>query len=149
MLIEARDKAVEMGKLKNSILNGAGNIAGFIGEAIAQKVLGGQLINTYHYDLVLPNNTTLDVKTKQTSVKPLPSYSCSIASLNTEQFCNYYCFIRVKNDFSIGWYLGVYEKEQYFKDATFLKKGSVDESNGYVVKSDCFNLPISQLKELP
>ena len=52
MLVEARDKAVEMGQLYNSITRGAGNIAGFIGEAIAQQVLGGTLFNTFDYDLM-------------------------------------------------------------------------------------------------
>ena len=147
MLVESRDKAAEMGKLRNSILNGAGNIAGFIGEAIAQQVLGGELLNSYDYDLILPSGITIDVKTKQTSVKPLESYECSIAALNTKQDCNYYCFVRVKNDFTVGWYLGVYEKEQYLQDSTFMKKGTVDASNGYTVKSDCYNLKISSLKD--
>jgi len=149
MLVSARDKAVEMGKLRNSILNGAGNIAGFIGESVAQQVLGGNIVNTMDYDLVLNDGLKLDVKTKQTSVKPLPTYSCSIAALNTKQNCDYYCFVRVKNDFSVGWYLGVYDKQQYFEDAVFLEKGTVDDSNGYVVKSDCYNIPIFQLKETP
>lgn len=147
MLVESRDKAAEMGKLRNSILNGAGNIAGFIGEAIAQQVLGGELLNSYDYDLILPSGTTIDVKTKQTSVKPLESYECSIAALNTKQECDYYCFVRVKNDFTVGWYLGVYEKKQYLQDAIFMKKGTVDASNGYTVKSDCYNLKISSLKD--
>lgn len=149
MLVEARDKAVEMGRLHNSIMNGAGNIAGFIGEAIAQQVLSGKLNNTYEYDLVLDNGKTVDVKTKQTSVKPLETYDCSIAALNTKQKCDYYCFVRVKNDFSIGWYLGVYDKQQYMEDAVFMKKGDVDSSNGYVVRSDCYNLKIAVLKEKP
>lgn len=149
MLVEARDKAAEMGKLRNSITSGAGNIAGFIGEAIAQQVLGGKLDNTYDYDLVLNNGTKIDVKTKQTSVKPLDSYDCSIANLNTKQQCDYYAFVRVKNDFTIGWYLGVYEKQQYMLDAVFMKRGTIDPSNGYVVKSDCYNLKINQLKERP
>lgn len=149
MLVEARDKAAEMGKLRNSIISGAGNIAGFIGEAIAQKVLGGALTNTYDYDLVLDDGLKLDVKTKQTSVKPLETYECSIANLNTTQKCDFYAFVRVKNDFSVGWYLGVYPKEQYMKDAVFMKKGTIDPSNGYVVKSDCYNLKINQLKERP
>jgi len=147
MLVEARDKAVAMGKLHNSIIGGAGNIAGFIGEAIAQQVMGGELTNTYDYDLVLPNGVTVDVKTKQTSVKPLPEYDCSIAALNTKQDCQYYCFVRVKNDFSVGWYLGVYNKQQYMQDAVFMEKGTIDPSNGYVVKSNCYNLKISKLKE--
>jgi len=149
MLVEARDKAVNMGKLHNSIMKGAGNIAGFIGEAIAQQVLGGKLDNTYEYDLVLDNGKTVDVKTKQTSVKPLETYDCSIAALNTKQKCDYYCFVRVKNDFSIGWYLGVYDKQQYMEDAVFMKKGDIDSSNGYVVRSDCYNLKIAVLKEKP
>ena len=147
MLVEARDKAAEMGRLRNSIINGAGNIAGFIGEAIAQQVLGGELSNTYDYDLVLPSGKTVDVKTKQTSVKPLETYECSIAALNTTQECDYYAFVRVKNDFTVGWYLGVYDKKQYMQDAVFMKKGTVDSSNGYTVKSDCYNLKISELKE--
>ena len=147
MLVEARDKAAEMGRLRNSIINGAGNIAGFIGEAIAQQVLGGELINTYDYDLVLPSGKTIDVKTKQTSVKPLETYECSIAGLNTKQECDYYAFVRVKNDFTVGWYLGVYDKKQYMIDSVFMKKGTVDTSNGYTVKSDCYNLKISQLKD--
>jgi hypothetical protein len=148
MLVEARDKAAEMGRLRNSIINGAGNIAGFIGEAIAQKVLGGELSNTYDYDLILPSGKTVDVKTKQTSVKPLETYECSIAGLNTTQECDLYCFVRVKNDFTVGWYLGMYDKKQYMEDAVFMKKGTVDTSNGYTVKSDCYNLKISELKEL-
>lgn len=146
MLVEARDKAAEMGRLRNSIINGAGNIAGFIGEAIAQEVMGGVLANTYEYDLVLPNGKTVDVKTKQTSVKPLETYECSIAGLNTTQECDYYAFVRVKNDFSVGWFLGVYKKQQYMLDSVFLKKGTIDPDNGYVVRSDCYNLKINQLK---
>lgn len=146
MLVEARDKAAEMGRLRNSIINGAGNIAGFIGEAIAQKVMGGVLANTYDYDLVLSNGKTVDVKTKQTSVKPLDTYECSIAKLNTTQECDFYAFVRVKNDFSVGWLLGVYEKQQYMLDSVFMKKGTIDASNGYTVKSDCYNLKINQLK---
>lgn len=146
MLVEARDKAAEMGRLRNSIINGAGNIAGFIGEAIAQKVMGGVLANTYEYDLILSNGKTVDVKTKQTSVKPLDTYECSIAKLNTTQECDFYAFVRVKNDFSVGWLLGVYEKQQYMLDSIFMKKGTMDPANGYVVKSDCYNLKINQLK---
>ena len=149
MLVEARDKAAEMGQLRNSIIRGAGNIAGFIGEAIAQQVLGGKLCNTYDYDLVLDNGTKIDVKTKQTGYVPLPSYDCSIAALNTKQDCDYYAFVRVKNDFSVGWYLGVYNKDQYMKDAVFMQKGTIDPSNGYTVKSDCYNIKIDQLKDKP
>lgn len=145
MLVEARDKAAEMGQLRNSIIRGAGNIAGFIGEAIAQQVLGGELANTYDYDLVLLSGKTVDVKTKQTSVKPLDSYMCSVAAFNTTQECDYYCFVRVKNDFTMGWYLGLCSKEWFYKEAIFMAKGTVDPDNKYVVRSDCYNLAIHKL----
>ena len=46
MLLKAREKAVEMGRLHNSILGGSGNMSGFIGEQIALHVLGGKWENT-------------------------------------------------------------------------------------------------------
>jgi hypothetical protein len=146
MLVTARDKAAEMGRLRNSIISGAGNLAGFIGEAVAQQVMGGVLANTYDYDLILCNGKTVDVKTKQTSVKPLETYECSIAALNTTQKCDYYAFTRIKNDFSVGWFLGICSKERYYDEAVFMQKGTVDPSNGYVVRSDCYNLPIHKLQ---
>lgn len=145
MLVEARAKSVEMGRLNNSITRGSGNLAGFIGEEIAAYVLNGTSQNTYDYDLVLPDGSKIDVKTKRTSVKPLPHYECSVAKLNTKQDCDYYAFVRVMNDLSVGWFLGVYPKEKYYEDAVFLNKGDKDPSNGYTVKSSCYNLPISSL----
>ena len=47
-----------------------------------------------------------------------------------------------------GWILGYLSKEDYFKKATFLKKGTVDPSNGWTVSTDCYNLPISDLKSI-
>jgi hypothetical protein len=45
-------KAREMGKLNNSITGGDGNIAGFLGEEVANSVLRGEVTNTYDYDIV-------------------------------------------------------------------------------------------------
>ena len=143
----ADNKAKEMGRLNNSITKGEGNLSGFIGEAVAQAVLGGELNNTYQYDLVLPSGKTVDVKTKRTTVKPKDYYDCSVAAFNTKQRCDYYCFVRVKDDLSVAWYLGVYDKQEYFKDSIFLTKGQIDPSNNFTVKADCYNLKINKLKE--
>tara|TARA_B100000287_G_scaffold226776_1_gene213903 strand:+ start:733 stop:1221 length:489 start_codon:yes stop_codon:yes gene_type:complete len=146
MLLKAREKAIEMGRLHNSILRGSGNMSGFIGEQIALHVLGGKWENTYDYDMQV-NGLRVDVKTKQTSVEPKPFYECSIAKFNTKQDCDAYAFVRVLNDFSVGWFLGVLTKKEYFDKATFLKKGEVDPSNNYTVKADCYNVRIDQLGE--
>ena len=110
-LIEARKQAVEMGKLHNSITRGQGNVAGFVGEIITAEILNGVQDNTFDYDIFLPKTgKTVDVKTKRTSVAPLPHYECSVAKLNTNQNCDFYAFVRVKNDYSTAWFLGMVPK---------------------------------------
>lgn len=151
MLLSARKKAAEMGKLNNSITNGIGNLVGFIGEEVALAVLSQQgydakAANTYDFDIIA-NGFTIDVKTKSTSAEPLPHYSCSVASFNTKQQCDYYAFVRVKKDLTMAWWCGVYSKNDFYRDSVFMKKGDIDTDNKYVVRADCHNLPISSLKE--
>jgi hypothetical protein len=146
MIEEAERKASEMGELRNSIRHGEGNVIGFLGELVAQKVLGGMIDNDYDHDLLLDDfMTTVDVKTKSTTVAPKGHYDCSVAAYNTKQKCDYYSFVRVKDDLSVGWYLGSYKKDQYFKDARKLFKGQIDPDNNFTVKSDCYNISISSL----
>lgn len=147
MLVKAHAKSKEMGILHNSITQGDGNLVGFIGELIAQQILGGENKNTYDYDLILDGGKTVDVKTKKTGYVPLPDYDCSVAAFNTKQACDYYAFVRVKNDLSKGWFLGVYPKTDYFKNARFLKKGQLDPANNYTVKADCYNMFIKDLQD--
>lgn len=143
----ARVKAKELGLLRNSISRGRGNIIGFIGEEIALSCLGGQSANTYDYDLVLEDGTTVDVKTKSTSVRPLSHYDCSVAAYNTRQKCDAYAFVRVKNDLSVGWYLGILPKNTYLDIAEKFDKGDIDPANGFVIKADCYNVKISELQD--
>ena len=145
MIDKARVKAKDMGRLNNSILQGRGSVAGFIGEQIALHCLGGTWENTYEYDIILPDGSKVDVKTKQTSVTPLPEYDCSVANFNTKQECDMYAFVRLKGDLTVGWYLGSVTKEEYFKKARFMKKGDIDPSNNYKVRADCYNLTIKEL----
>lgn len=142
----AEKKAEDMGTLNNSITNGEGNIAGFIGEYAAKKVYGGKIVNTYDYDIVLKDGTRVDVKTKRTTVKPRPDYECSIAAYNTKQDCDMYIFTRVDMDKKRVYVLGHYDKESYFKEARELKKGMIDGTNRFKVKANCFNLEIGKLK---
>lgn len=145
MIDAARTKAAEMGALNNSILRGQGNIAGFIGEQVALHVMGGKWDNTYNYDIVLDDGTKVDVKTKQTSVEPKMNYECSIHAGSRKQDCDLYAFVRVKKDLTTAWFLGVKNRGEYFREASYLKKGDKDPSNNFTVRSDCYNLPISQL----
>lgn len=148
ILDAATERANELGKLNNSIEGGEGNLAGFVGEYMLMEYLD---INpdeahhqTYDYD-VMYKGVTVDVKTKRTKVKPRDYYECSIAAYNTTQNCQAYVFIRVRNDFKVGWILGYLPKKVYFDKSKFMVKGEVDPANNFTVKADCYNLPISAL----
>jgi len=153
IVTHAHKKAVEMGELKNSITKSGGNLVGFIGEGLVHKYLLDneetvRWSNTYDYDIVLNNGFAIDVKTKRTNYKPKLEYECSVASLNTKQRCDVYVFTRVKGDMSVGWLLGFLPKDEYFEKANFMEKGAIDPSNGWQVKSDCYQVPISDLRPM-
>ena len=148
ILIQARQKAREMGAIKNSITRGGGNVAGFVGELVCLDLLPlSKINNTYDHDIDF-GKFTIDVKTKRTNYKPKDYYDCSVASSSKHQRCSHYIFTRVLNDFSSTWILGWMTREEYFDAARFLKKGEEDGDNGFVVKADCYNVPIKDLYDI-
>lgn len=148
---KAQNKSHRMGKLKNSITNGKGNIAGFLGEFLVEQYLGGIIESTRDYDLILPSGKKIDVKTKRCTSEPLPDYDCSIAAYNTVQKCDAYVFVRIENisgKWGRAWILGWMGKDDYFAKSRFLRKNERDGSNWFKVKADCYNLPIQELKDI-
>jgi len=146
-------KARSMGKLKNSITSGEGNIAGFLGEEVANEIINGIVSNTYDYDILYETASSkikYDVKTKRCTSEPKPFYECSVAAYNTKQECDRYAFVRVEyknGKWGRAWLLGWLAKEDYFRNAHELRKGQVDPSNGFRVKANCYNVAISDLKK--
>ena len=142
----SKSRAIKMGIINNSIMQGEGSIAGFVGEYITADILDGEVMDTYDYDILLRNYDTVDVKTKRVSSAPRDYYSCSVANYNTIQKCSYYAFTRVLNNMSKAWYLGKISKERFYDIATFHKKGDVDPDNSFVFRADCYNIPIRELE---
>ena len=143
----AHQKAQEMGTLRNSISNGEGNVIGFLGELAANSILGGSLENTYQYDILLKDGRTVGVKRKRAKVKPLPYYECSVSAHNIKQECDFYLFVRVTNELDRAWVLGMIDKREYYEKAVFVTKGTIDGSNQFEIKGDCYNLKIEQLQD--
>ena len=141
-------KARQMGRLRNSITHGKGNIAGFLGEEVANALIKGTISNTYDYD-ILYKNIKYDVKTKRCTSPPKPFYECSVAAYNTKQKCDRYVFVRiewVKGQWGRAWVWGWLEHEEYFEKSKKLNKGETDVSNGFLVKADCYNVAINELR---
>ena len=142
-------KSREMGVIRNSIMKGGGNIAGFLGEEVANVVIDGTINNTYDYDIVSKSGIKYDVKTKRCTSEPKPFYECSVANFNTKQKCDRYAFVRIENKnkrWGRAWVLGWLEHDEYFEKAKKLTKGQIDPSNGFIVRADCYNVAISDLK---
>jgi len=144
-LDKARKLSTKMGKLPNSITNGGGNLAGFIGEVVVTDLLNAEIKNTYDYDIVDSNGSKIDVKTKRCNSEPKDHYECSIASHGTKQKCNEYIFVRVLNNLTKAWVLGRISKNDYFENSTYHNKGDIDPDNGFKFRSSCYNLPINKL----
>jgi hypothetical protein len=138
----------EFGSLNGSITKGRSNIYGAIGEIVAIDYLRsiGKDVNdssTYDYDFSI-GDKTIDVKTKRTTVKPKPHYLCSVSNFNTTQECDFYIFVRVKESKDKAYILGFMDKEEFYENAEFKKKGEIDV-DGWYFKDDCYNLPIKDL----
>ena len=142
---QAKTLANQMGAIKNSITKGEGNAAGFLAEIVVSDILKAKRKSTKDYDIIDKEGKTIDVKTKRTKVAPLSYYECSIAETSLHQVCDYYVFTRCLPDGTL-YILGDYKQDEYFKNARKLIKGEKDGDNGFIVKANCFNLPISELK---
>ena len=137
-------------ELKGSITKGESNIYGALGEIIIydlskEKGLNVDFNSTYDYDLIIEQHK-IDVKTKRTTVIPKPNYLCSISAFNTNQDCDFYFFLRINENLQDCYLLGYKRKLDFFKEAKFNKKGSLDV-NGWAFKDDCYNLKIEKLNE--
>lgn len=135
-----------MGAIRNSIRRGGGNAVGFLAEIMLADYLRASREPCKDYDLVW-DGKRIDVKTKETTVPPREYYDNSVAATSTHQECDGYIFCRYIRQGSL-YVLGYKSKEDYFKEARFLKKGDSDGDNGYIVRADCYNLTIAELDDL-
>lgn len=161
MIETAHQMAKDLGHLRNSIEEGAGNITGFCGEIACKKFLGiplEHIQNTYHFDIIY-NGQTYDIKSKRRKDAPRNYYEASVANFNTSQQCNFYLHTSVTWPERLGaptevHLCGFLTKQQYMQQARFLKKGDLDGSNKFTVKADCWNmfykdlLTLKEIKEI-
>ena len=156
-IIEISKKQIERAKelypfkeLRGSITKGKSNIYGALGEIIIYDIykkngLDVDFKSTYDYDLII-EGYKVDVKTKRTTVVPKANYLCSISSFNIRQKCDFYFFLRINENLKQCYLLGYKKKIDFFSEAKFNKKGSLDV-NGWAFKDDCYNIKIEMLNK--
>lgn len=163
MIRQAVDKANKLGQIANSITGGGGNTAGYLAEIALAEYLECDLVSCepgeekYNYDLI-KNGKKIEVKTKRRTVDPRLDYEVSIAETSRHQQTDFYAFISITFGHKEGvgrnaryfwpesiWLCGFIKKDDFFSKARYLKKGQVDQSNGFTVHANMFNLKIGDL----
>lgn len=145
-LIEAKARADCMGILKSSILKGAGNLVGFVGEQITARHTGGRLVDSYNYDIKI-NDLCIDIKTKSCSTRPKGSYLCSVMNYQLNNECDGYIFCRVNLTSKEAWILGYITKTRLLDEGFTMSKGDMD--GNFKVVEDCISISIFDLDEVP
>jgi hypothetical protein len=137
--------------LRNSITAGAGTLASLVCEVCLREFYDLEFSpddEKHDYDLVHPLRFgKIDNKTKIRTVAPKPEYLGTVASYNTRQQCDFYCFTSILKDFSQMWIAGFMPKAAFGEQAVFHKKGDIDPSSdrGWRFKADCWNMPYGDM----
>lgn len=160
MLEAASERAAKLPVFNRSHRGVAANEVGCIGEILFEYVLYKNNIS-YHnetskttHDYCLSNGKTVDVKTKDRTVAPLPYYDCSVPLYNHPHQCpDYYVFISLLRDkqkdgierFTHGYILGVATRKLIHEKGKIWRAGEVDEANGTKFWTSCINIKIENL----
>jgi len=119
---------------------------GYLGEEMVYKFISGLTRdNCKDYDFIRWKGTaasyTIDVKTKERTVPPLDKYSVHINEFGNHQQCDTYVFVSIREikgsdgEFE-GWIIGWMDKDEYWDKARIVKKGDVEEKDGFAEYED-------------
>lgn len=134
--------------LNGSITKGEGNLYGALAEVVVHDHFRAKGHNidyqgNYDYDIIIDGHK-VDVKAKHIKVTPKPYHNAGIVDWNINQECDYYFFAFTKKDLSEVYLLGYMGKEEFYKKATFNKKGEEDW-NGWKFKANTYNVKVEAL----
>lgn len=122
---------------------------GYIGEELVRDLLNIELISdTYDYDLISNKGKKIEVKTVSCKFKPKPNYLCTVnchsLKEKNKQKADYYIFVRIRNDYKVGWVLGWIKCKDFYKKGVFVEKGK-DFGNFKFTKANATTLQIKDL----
>tara|TARA_R110000824_G_scaffold20903_8_gene78382 strand:+ start:1904 stop:2539 length:636 start_codon:yes stop_codon:yes gene_type:complete len=151
MIVAAYADSNRVGAVKDSILQGAGNVAGSLGEQAVCMALNAEPVNTASYDVIW-NGLRVEVKTKRRTQKPILSYPASIAATSSHQKygCDLYIFTTVlypdglKDAPSRVYFCGQVSPAVFWEKAQLIRKGEAESYNGFRAHADMYNMPYKE-----
>ena len=139
-------------------------VAGFLAEEAVAAHLEAELVlgeDRYDYDLILPDGTHTEVKSKRRTVAPQFNYEVSVYQVSRHQKPDLYMFCSLQYERSHKilntiqydnlqhiWLLGQKTPADFFKKAVLWDKGDYDERNELILKSKSYNREIKDLDEI-
>ena len=163
---EVLNKAKEYSKgkkYKRSMRGEEGTNIGAIGEYVAKEyleALGMDVLDNRDtesatkYDFLV-NGKKVEVKTKDRTVPPKSFYECSVPLYNhSHQKPDWFVFLSLhrvdtpymkSSRYEDAYILGASTYEHIQEEGITVMKGEVDESNGWMCRESCINLPIDRL----
>jgi hypothetical protein len=164
---EQKIRAVELADTeayKHSMRGAEANLVGALGEIITfdwlQSTLRPAMMwHTPKYDIVIDYEDpyTIDVKTKERSVVPLPEYDATVPAYNHDyQRPDVFIFTSIRRDKEIegidrfieGHIIGWCTYDYLTEHAVFWDTTMVNPTNGWKPTIDCWNIRHSLLKEM-
>lgn len=155
----AQERADAMPVLNGSHRGAAGNEVGCLGEVVVEALLqifdiDFEFLGATSHDLNV-GQEKWEVKTKDRTVVPIPTYDCSVPLYNIDhQMVDRYVFVSLLRRggtnmgvrrFPTAFVLGVADRDRILSNGRIWKAGEIDKSNGTKFWTDCINLPISKL----
>lgn len=141
---EARSLAADM-KYEGSMMQGSRDAHATLAEIAAHRLIGGEMVRSYDYDIVTPWGLKVDVKNKVLSYPPKPHYEVSILAYTAKQACDYLLFTATPKNGECVWICGGYGKKAFLRDAELKKAGTVTGMNGLTYKRDNYVMTIEQI----
>lgn len=145
----------------NSFTHGKSLIFGTMGEISALWFLNANtpsqslkfhyVIKNRNYDILSElrgAKKTIEVKTKRTTVIPTPDFLCSVGILSKVQQFDYLVFMRVREDMSEAYMLGVIPRSEFYQKAKFYKKGDLEPGTTFEFVEDNYSVRVSDLHDI-
>tara|TARA_R110000824_G_scaffold397512_1_gene600480 strand:- start:577 stop:1104 length:528 start_codon:yes stop_codon:yes gene_type:complete len=164
MITKSFEKATRLGPLNNSITQGRGNAAGYLGEEAVASYLGAEIVssdagtNKFNHDLILADGTRAEIKSKRRTVAPKDSYEVSVVKSSLHQKPDLYIFVSLHfastekrdgvvryKDLKDVWLVGQKDYKDYLEQASFMQ---FEGKNYYVPANMMLNMYIKDLEEV-
>ena len=137
------------------------NVVGSIGEVVFERFLSahGIVFRDHHrsstkHDYVVDGGVSIDVKTKDRTVRPKPFFANSVSLYNhSHQRPDYYFFVSLLREpgefnlrlFRLAYLVGGIDITTLDRDGVRWKSGDVDPKNGIKFCMDCLNIETRSL----